>query len=86
MNETDKQKKECDDIFLKCSTFWKLVVSGIVCVLGFGLGMFTWAMTTSNVDAVQSNDIKTIEKRVVVIESNFEKIDTKLSIIIDQTK
>ena len=86
MNEHEKQKKECDDIFLKCSTFWKLVVGGIVCVLGFGAGVLTWAMATSNVDAVQSADLKVIDKRVTAIETKFDKIDTKLSIIIDQTR
>jgi len=82
----DEHRKDCEEIFLKSSNFYKSVISGVIILIGILSGSVAFAISSSAQNSWQEAQIQNIEKRVNGIEAKLDGINTKLDRIYNEVK
>lgn len=84
--EHEEYRKECEEIFMKTSNYYKSVISGVLVLIGILGGSVAFAISSTSQSSKQEVQVQNIDKRVEVIENKFEGIDGKLDKIYDEVK
>lgn len=82
----DEHRKECEEIFMKTSNFYKSIISGVVILIGILSGSVAFAISSTAQSSWQDAQIQSIEKRVNSLEQKIDGIDLKLDKIYNEVK
>lgn len=82
----DAHRKECEEIFMKTSNYYKSIVSGVIILIGILGGSVVFAISSTSQSSKQEVQLQNIDKRVETIENKFDDIDGKLDKIYDEVK
>lgn len=82
----DEHRKECEEIFLKSSNFYKSIISGVVILIGILSGSVAFAISSTAQSSWQDAQIQSIDKRVNYLERKIDGMDLKLDKIYNEVK
>lgn len=82
----EEHRQECCDIFLKITSYYKSIVSGVIILLGILSGSVAFALATTSQSSKQEVQLQNIDRRVIELEKKFDGIDTKLDKIYSEVK